>query len=105
MGGTPNLTDTTLYAQLSFISATIGLYKSSIGNFSVSNLENVVKVLIGYVLPMVNGELKNGFKLPVVDKIALVNPTFTFGQDYLAITSRLKYTGSGKPNKGRSNKP
>jgi hypothetical protein len=102
--GIAHLTNTSIYGELNFISATLSLSKTNIGNFSVTNLQDVVKMLIYFVLPMVNNELKAGFKLPITNNIELVSPTLTFGQDYLAITTNVKYTGSAivKPKKGRS---
>eukprot|EP01091_Cochliopodium_minus_P020460 TRINITY_DN895_c0_g1_i1.p1 TRINITY_DN895_c0_g1~~TRINITY_DN895_c0_g1_i1.p1 ORF type:complete len:505 (-),score=146.89 TRINITY_DN895_c0_g1_i1:67-1548(-) len=97
LAGKANIKSSTIFGDLTFLSASISLYQTSIGNFSVSNLQDVVQLLIYGVLPIVNQKLSAGFQLPILDNVELVSPTLTFGQDYLAVTTNVQYTGAGIP--------
>jgi len=94
LAGNANIKGTTIYGDLTFLAASVSLYKSAIGQFSTSNLNDVVQLLISFVLPDINDKLANGFQLPITDGVALVSPSLTWGSRYLVVSTNVQYIGN-----------
>jgi len=90
--GNAHLNGTKIYGDVTYVYADVTLYRTAIGNFSVSNLEDVVQLVVSVGLPIINQKLAEGFVLPVVDGVELVNPLIKFGAHFLAVTTNVKYT-------------
>ncbi|XP_077192157.1 bactericidal permeability-increasing protein-like [Paroedura picta] len=62
---------------------------SNIGDIKVEFLENMLKVSVQLGLLAVNKHLKNGFLLPNIHNISLVNPKITMYQGLMLVTTDL----------------
>ncbi|XP_044297000.1 BPI fold-containing family C protein [Varanus komodoensis] len=73
----------------------LSLVHSRVGFFKVSLLENFFSyILRSGVIPAANAKLKEGFPLPLLDKMILVNPAVTVHQGYLLISTDVSYKSS-----------
>ena len=74
----------------------MSLYRSAIGNFSVSNLQDVAEILVYGVLPLLNQKLEKGVQLPIVADIELSSPVIVYQQNYLVVVTNVRYIGFEK---------
>ncbi|XP_053107700.1 BPI fold-containing family C protein [Hemicordylus capensis] len=70
----------------------LSLANSNVGIFRVSLLENLLTyVLQNGVIPAVNAKLKDGFPLPYMDKLSLVEPAVKIHKGYLLISTDISF--------------
>ncbi|XP_064385923.1 bactericidal permeability-increasing protein-like [Halichondria panicea] len=79
-------------ANLTFLKASINLVKSDIGQFSVFVLQTAANLLCtAFVIPTVNQYANAGIPIPIVDGISFVNPSISFGQGYVLVSTDINY--------------
>ncbi|RXM92268.1 Bactericidal permeability-increasing protein [Acipenser ruthenus] len=73
----------------------LSLQKSYVGPFQIQSLQTVLQLALkSAVLPKVNELLKEGFPLPTIDKMNLVNAQIQILKDYVLIGTDVAFTGS-----------
>ncbi|XP_041081559.1 bactericidal permeability-increasing protein-like [Polyodon spathula] len=78
----------------------LSLQKSYVGPFQIRSLQTVLQLALkSAVLPKVNELLKEGFPLPTIDKMNLVNAQIQILKDYVLIGTDVNFTGG--PAKAR----
>ena len=87
-----------LVGKLSLLDVPLTLENTRIGNITqqVKGLSMLAKLLSAtYIVPALNAYAQRGFPLPVVDGVALVNPSVQTFDGYVAVATDFKYTPSG----------
>ncbi|KAJ8259742.1 hypothetical protein GJAV_G00172900 [Gymnothorax javanicus] len=70
----------------------ITLSKSYVGQFKVKLLQDILTVVLKLVVvPQVNVQLQQGFPLPTLDKMKLVNPQLRIMKDYMLIGTDVQF--------------
>lgn len=65
---------------------------SNIGNVPVASVASVLDSVVNFiVIPMLNGELLNGFPLPSVAGLSFNNPVFSINKNYISFGSDLAF--------------
>lgn len=82
----------------------LSLVHSEVGPFKVDTLQTLLSwALRLVVLPKVNEKLSEGFPLPTIANLRLVNPSVTVNQGHVLIASDVQY--SAKQSSGASSVP
>ncbi|KAJ5071570.1 bactericidal permeability-increasing bpi protein-related [Anaeramoeba ignava] len=90
-----NISDAKIYGNFNNLTTKMTLNASTIGQFSLDSLDQILDLMTQNVLvPLLNELFQKGYPLPVVDGAQLVEPHFYFYDKYMAITSDFKYTPS-----------
>uniref|UniRef100_A0A8C1J178 Bactericidal permeability-increasing protein n=1 Tax=Cyprinus carpio TaxID=7962 RepID=A0A8C1J178_CYPCA len=72
----------------------ISLAKSYVGPFQVTSLDNIFTIVLKVaVIPKVNAHLQEGYPLPAIGKMQLVNSRLQVLKDYLLIGTDVQFTG------------
>ncbi|XP_065185336.1 bactericidal permeability-increasing protein-like [Sycon ciliatum] len=75
----------------------LSLVSTNIGQFNVALLDVAVNALAGLgVIPFINSYTVPGIEIPIVDGVALVNPTLQLGQGYAVVATDFSYKPSYK---------
>ncbi|XP_056604126.1 bactericidal permeability-increasing protein-like [Triplophysa dalaica] len=95
-----NIDGLNLKASVTLNRIQLSLNKSYVGKFedpsrqASSQFDNIVKTILELtVIPKVNVHLQNGFPLPALGKIKLVNPQLVVMKDYLLVGTDGQYLG------------
>ncbi|XP_077993944.1 bactericidal permeability-increasing protein-like [Glandiceps talaboti] len=84
----PNIT-----GKVTSMSVEMKLKRTDIGYFSLLLIRPAINILIDTgVIPYLNEEGKEGFPIPQLDGLTLINPAVSLGKDYIQLESDLKYT-------------
>ncbi|RXN37177.1 bactericidal permeability-increasing -like protein [Labeo rohita] len=68
--------------------------ESYVGPFQVASLDKIFTVVLRVaVLPLVNARLQEGFPLPAIGKMQLVNSQLQVLKDYLLIGTDVQFNG------------
>lgn len=68
------------------------IINSTIGDVSTTNLQTLVTLVLYIVgFPAANKVIGNGFPLPQLSGVSLVNTTLTFGNNYLQVNTDFTY--------------
>ncbi|XP_051532300.1 bactericidal permeability-increasing protein-like isoform X1 [Myxocyprinus asiaticus] len=72
----------------------MSLAKSYVGPFQVTSLDNIFKMILKVtVIPKVNARLEEGYPLPAIGKMQLVNTQLQVLKDYLLIGTDVQFKG------------
>ncbi|XP_042621881.1 LOW QUALITY PROTEIN: bactericidal permeability-increasing protein [Cyprinus carpio] len=72
----------------------MSLAKSYVGPFQVTSLDNIFTIVLKFaVIPKVNARLQEGYPLPAIGKMQLVNSQLKVLKDYLLIGTDVQFTG------------
>lgn len=83
----------TLYGSLKYVNSTFSLLNSNIGEFDPSVLIKLVTIFLAEgVIPTVNEQLATGIVLPTVQGVTFQQPSLSWGDGYLAVTTDIQYT-------------
>ncbi|XP_057218418.1 bactericidal permeability-increasing protein-like isoform X2 [Triplophysa rosa] len=95
-----NIAGLNLIASVTLNRIQLSVNKSYVGKFEVpspqasSQFDNLLKTILEFtVIPKVNARLQNGFPLPAMGKIKLVNPQLVVVKDYLLIGTDGQFLG------------
>jgi len=90
--GTVHIKDSNVSAELTFLKADILLGPSMIGQFNVTTLQEVINFLADKgIIPLINQFIEPGIPLPTIDGLTFVNPFLEWGQNYICVSSDIKY--------------
>jgi len=89
--GNASIKGTSLVGHLDVASITATLQASSIGDVSIPDMQDVVKVTVNLASKQVNAVLAKGVPLPVVKGVSFVDPKIVWGQNYVVIATRFSY--------------
>lgn len=82
-----------IYGNMTYLNGNFGLLASNIGPVDVSSFVSLLDTLLADgVVPVINGYLENGFPLPTVPGLTLVNPQIGYGQDFIYVGTDITYT-------------
>lgn len=71
----------------------MSLAKSYVGQFQVTLLDNIFSIVLKVaVIPKVNARLQEGYPLPAIGKMQLVNSQLQVLKDYLLIGTDVQFT-------------
>jgi len=86
---------TTLKAQIETVNITLSVASSNIGTFPTTALQVITNTAVNsVVVPEINNStLGNGFTIPVIDGVQLVNPVIGSSNGFITITSNIVYNG------------
>jgi len=80
---------------ISGFNVTINLQSSNVGRFDISYLQEIFTIVgSSYIVPAIASYLKQGFQIPTMDGISLVNASAIFQQNCVVINSNIAYTPS-----------
>ncbi|XP_051528278.1 bactericidal permeability-increasing protein-like isoform X2 [Myxocyprinus asiaticus] len=72
----------------------MSLAKSYVGPFKVTSLDNIFTMVLKVaVIPKVNARLEEGYPLPAIGKMQLINTQLQVLKDYLLIGTDVQFTG------------
>lgn len=88
----PNGTKQVISANITLLRFTFDLISSDIGDISLAELNQAVQLLVDlFVIPVANVYGQRGLEIPLVDGISLVNPSVSFGEGYVLVSSDINY--------------
>ena len=88
----PNGTKQVISANITLLRFTFDLISSNIGTISLTQLNQAVQLLVNlFVIPAANVYAQRGLEIPLVDGISFVNPSVSFGEGYLLVSSDINY--------------
>jgi len=86
-----NATSINATAHLDSLKASATVASSSVGDINTDSLKQLIDSTIATALPDINDQLAVGFPLPLVDGVALVDPKFYWGSNFVSILSDFTY--------------
>lgn len=88
----PNGTTQVISANITLLRFTFDLVSSNIGNISLAELNQAVELLVNlFVIPAANVYGQRGLEIPLMDGISFVNPSVSFGEGYVLVSSDINY--------------
>uniref|UniRef100_A0A673H6D8 Bactericidal permeability-increasing protein n=1 Tax=Sinocyclocheilus rhinocerous TaxID=307959 RepID=A0A673H6D8_9TELE len=88
------VTELKLAGNLTLNKIDMSLAKSYVGPFQVTSLDNIFTIVLKFaVIPKVNARLQEGYPLPAIGKMQLVNSQLQVLKDYLLIGTDVQFTG------------
>ena len=88
----PNGTSQVISANITLLRFTFDLISSNIGNISLAELNQAVQLLVNlFVIPLANEYTQRGLEIPLVDGISFVDPSVSFGEGYVLVSSDVNY--------------
>lgn len=88
----PNGTNQVISANITLLRFTFDLISSNIGNISLAELNQAVQLLVNlFVIPAANVYGQRGLEIPLMDGISFTNPSVSFGEGYVLVSSDIKY--------------
>lgn len=88
------VTDLKLAGNVTLNKIDMSLAKSYVGPFQVTSLDNIfTMVLKVVVIPKINARLQEGYPLPAIGKMQLVNSQLQVLKDYLLIGTDVQFMG------------
>jgi len=81
-----------LVGSLSYLHGDFALITSEIGNINVGLFQTILNIMFYKgIIPQVNKLLANGFTLPTLDGISLVNPSVGYGDNFIYVNTDFVY--------------
>ncbi|XP_067244601.1 bactericidal permeability-increasing protein-like isoform X2 [Chanodichthys erythropterus] len=88
------VTELKLAGHLTLNKMFMSLAKSYVGPFQVTSLDNIFSMVLKVaVIPKINARLQEGYPLPAIGKMQLVNSQLQVLKDYLLIGTDVQFTG------------
>ncbi|XP_051767500.1 bactericidal permeability-increasing protein isoform X2 [Ctenopharyngodon idella] len=88
------VTELKLAGNLTLNKMYMSLAKSYVGPFQVTSLENIFSMVLKVaVIPKINARLQEGYPLPAIGKMQLVNSQLQVLKNYLLIGTDVQFTG------------
>ncbi|XP_067287199.1 bactericidal permeability-increasing protein-like [Pseudorasbora parva] len=88
------VTELKLAGNVSLNKIYMSLAKSYVGPFQVTSLDNIFKIVLKVaVIPKINARLQEGYPLPAIGKMQLVNSQLQVLKDYLLIGTDVQFMG------------
>ena len=85
-------TSQVISANITLLRFTFDLISSNIGNISLAELNQAVQLLVNlFVIPLANEYTQRGLEIPLVDGISFVDPSVSFGEGYVLVSSDVNY--------------
>ena len=79
-------------ANITLLKFTFDVISSNIGDISLAELNQAVQLLVNLaVIPLANVYGQKGLEIPLVDGLSFVNPSVSFGEGYVLISSDAHY--------------
>ena len=79
---------------LKFLKQDFKLKSTEIGDFSVAPLNYIFNFAFDNgIVPYVNNFVKDGYPIPTIPDLELVNPELTFESKYLVVSTDVRYKG------------
>jgi len=90
--GIATITDTTLGGSLTYADSDISLIISDVGTFRAGLFQNFFNALFSrLIIPDLNAKLAKGLALPTVDGVTFDNPSITYGEQYIVISTDITW--------------
>eukprot|EP01102_Stenamoeba_stenopodia_P008721 TRINITY_DN2539_c0_g1_i1.p1 TRINITY_DN2539_c0_g1~~TRINITY_DN2539_c0_g1_i1.p1 ORF type:complete len:520 (-),score=77.36 TRINITY_DN2539_c0_g1_i1:87-1553(-) len=92
LNGTAAVSANNLVGSLSYLHGDFELLTSEIGNINVGLLQTILNIMFYKgIIPQVNKLLANGFTLPTLYGISLVNPSVGYADNFLIVNTDFVY--------------
>lgn len=90
--GKAGLNGNNVNGELFFVSQKFAIKETHIGDFNVQMFDDLMNMFFARgIIPMLNVVLKEGFTLPTLRELDLINPEIKWGNSFLSISTDVRY--------------
>jgi len=94
---TASIKDLKIVPQLGFIKQEFKLKSTEIGEFTTEPLNSLLNFAFDKgIVPFINNRAKDGFPIPAIPDVKLINPEISFQEKYLVVSTDVNYVGVKK---------
>jgi len=96
--GKVSLVNKALFVNMTFANVTLSLRSSNIGPVDITPLNDIALLAVSEGIPFINEFFKNGFPLPQIPQVQLVNPYLGYGNGFIYVNTDIIYTPTTSAN-------